>query len=157
MKRSVREGPAVEPGLFALGLMMGAGLMYLLDPDRGRRRRALLRDRFVHGANEAERLGGSTASSARHIRNRTRGLLAERRAGLREEQVEDSVLEGRLRAELGRLVQPVGDLRAEVLDGVVRLTGTIDEADEPRIVRGLRRVPGVRDLHSQLRHRPASG
>ena len=156
MNRSVRHGGAAEPGLFALGLMVGAGLMYLLDPDRGRRRRALLRDQFVHGANEAERLGGTTASSARHLRNRTRGLLAETRAGLREEQVEDSVLEGRLRAELGRLVQPVGDLRAEVIDGVVRLTGTVGADDESRIVQGLRRVPGVRDLHSQLRHRSPS-
>lgn len=157
MKRIVREGPVTESGLLAVGLMIGAGLMYLLDPDRGRRRRALLRDRFVHRAREAERLGGHTASSARHLRNRTRGLLAETRAGLRDEQVEDSVLEGRLRAELGRLVQPVGDLRAEVLDGVVRLTGTVDEIDASRIVQGLRGVPGVRELHNQLRHRPATG
>lgn len=157
MKPWVRESPTTEPGLFALGLMLGAGLMYLFDPDRGRRRRALLRDQFVHGASEADRLRGHTASSARHLRNRTRGLLAETRAGLRDEQVEDSVLEGRLRAELGRLVQPVGDLRAEVLDGAVRLTGTVDEADESRIVEGLRHVPGVRYVHSQLRRRPSNG
>ena len=150
MKRSVRD-VTMEPGLFAAGLMMGAGLMYLLDPDRGRRRRARLRDRFVHGAHEAERLGDSTAASARHIRNRGRGLLAEARATLRDEQVEDTVLEGRLRAELGRLVQPVGDLRAEVIDGMVRLTGTASHEMQQRIIDGLGRVPGVRDIHSQLR------
>lgn len=150
MKRSVRS-ITLEPGLFAAGMMMGAGLMYMLDPDRGRRRRARLRDRLVHGAHEAERMGGSTASSARHLRNRGRGLVAGARASLRDEQVEDSVLEGRLRAELGRLVQPVGNLRAEVLDGVVRLTGTASAEMQKRVVDGLSRVAGVRGVHSQLR------
>ena len=150
MRRSVRD-VTMEPGLFAVGMLTGAGLMYLLDPDRGRRRRARLRDRFVHSAHEAERLGGSTAASARHLRNRGRGIVAGARASLRDEQVEDSVLEGRLRAELGRLVQPVGDLRAEVLDGVVRLTGTASDDLQQRVIDGLRSVPGVRGLHSQLR------
>lgn len=141
-----------DPGLFVLGALMGAGVMYLFDPDRGRRRRALLRDRLVHGAHEAEDLGGAAASSARHMRNRARGMLAETRTRMIDTRVEDSVLEGRLRAELGRLVQPVGDIRAEVLEGAVRLTGTIDPAEEERLVTGLRRVPGVVSLHNQLRH-----
>lgn len=142
-----------DPGLFVLGALMGAGVMYLLDPDRGRRRRARLRDRFVHGAHEAEDLGGAAASTARHVRNRARGMLAETRARMLEARVEDSVLEGRLRAELGRLIQPVGDIRAEVLEGAVRLTGTVDPGDEERLVNGLRHLPGVRTLHNQLRHR----
>lgn len=140
-----------DPGLFVLGALVGAGLMFLLDPDRGRRRRARLRDKLIHGAHEAEDLGDAAASSARHFRNRARGVVAETRSRFRESRVEDSVLEGRLRAELGRLVQPVGDIRAEVMDGSVRLTGTVDPHDEERIVNGLRRLPGVRSLHNQLR------
>lgn len=144
-----------DPGLFVLGALVGAGLMFLLDPDRGRRRRARLRDKFIHGAHEAEDLGDAAASSARHFRNRARGVVAETRSRFRESRVEDSVLEGRLRAELGRLVQPVGDIRAEVMDGSVRLTGTVDPHDEERIVDGLRRLPGVKSLHNQLRPREA--
>lgn len=147
------EVQAGDPGLFVLGALVGAGVMYLFDPDRGRRRRAMLRDQLIHGAREAEGLGGSAVSSARHARNRARGMLAETRARMIDTRVEDSVLEGRLRAELGRLVQPVGDIRAEVLEGVVRLTGTVDPSDEERLVNGLRHVPGVRSLHNQLRHR----
>ena len=144
---------STDPGLFVLGMLVGAGAMYLLDPDRGRRRRALLRDRIVHGAHEVEDLGDSASSTARHVRNRARGLVAETRSRMHDTRVEDSVLEGRLRAELGRLVQPVGDIRAEVLDGAVRLTGTIDEGHEERVLAGLRRVPGVKSIHNQLRRR----
>jgi osmotically-inducible protein OsmY len=152
MSRRIRvEGG--DPGLFVLGAMVGAGVMYLLDPVRGRRRRARLRDRLIHGAHEAEDLGDAAAGSARHMRNRARGMLVETRARMMEARVEDTVLEGRLRAELGRLIQPVGDVRAEVLEGAVRLTGTVDAGDEERLVAGLRRVPGVRSVHNQLRMR----
>src|SRR5690606_28971160 len=37
-----------------IGMAMGAGMMYLLDPGRGARRRALIRDQVVHGAHEIE-------------------------------------------------------------------------------------------------------
>lgn len=153
MRREPPAPPVKEPVMLLLGLMLGAGLMYLLDPDRGRRRRAMLRDRFVHGAHEAEELRDSAASSARHYRNKARGRIVEARARMQDARVEDSVLEGRLRAELGRLIQPVGDIRAEVLDGAVRLTGTIDSEQEAQLVRGLKRVPGVRSVSSHLRGR----
>lgn len=146
---------APDPGLFVLGALVGAGVMYFFDPDRGRRRRALFRDQLIHGAHEAEDLRGTAASTARHVRNRARGVLAQTRSRMNDSRVEDTVLEGRLRAELGRLVQPVGDIRAEVLEGAVRLTGTIDVADEERLVSGLRQVPGVASVHNQLRHRAA--
>jgi hypothetical protein len=39
----------MNPGLAALcGLGMGAGLMFIFDPVRGKRRRALVRDQLVH-------------------------------------------------------------------------------------------------------------
>jgi hypothetical protein len=139
-----------DSGLLILGALLGAGLMFLLDPDRGRRRRARLRDKLIHGVHEAEHLGEVTASSARHIRNQARGALAETRARMHTETVDDAVLEGRLRAELGRLVQPVGDIRAEVDNGMVRLTGTIEPGNEERIIDGIRRVPGVRSVQNQL-------
>ena len=69
------------------GVAAGAALMYFLDPDRGGRRRALLRDKLVGLSND---LGDAAASKARDLRNRAQGLVAEAStalgAGAAEEQ-----------------------------------------------------------------------
>lgn len=56
------------------GVAAGAALMYFLDPDRGRRRRALLRDKAVGLSND---LGEAATGTARDLRNRAQGLVAE--------------------------------------------------------------------------------
>lgn len=53
--------------------------MYMLDPERGRRRRALMRDRMVSAGNKTSRVLGS---KARHLSNRARGLMCETRSAL---------------------------------------------------------------------------
>jgi hypothetical protein len=58
--------------LAAFGL--GAAIMYILDPESGRRRRAIARDRTVSAANDtAEAIG----DAARDLRNRAHGTAAE--------------------------------------------------------------------------------
>jgi hypothetical protein len=75
------------------GVALGAGLMYILDPDRGRRRRALLRDQLVSASNKASDAVGKTS---RDLSNRAQGVIAEtsKALGLREakapEQQEES-------------------------------------------------------------------
>jgi hypothetical protein len=64
--------------LGALGI--GALAMYYFDPVSGNRRRALLRDKFVHYRKEAGEYAGSTAQD---LRNRAYGVVAEAR-GLME-------------------------------------------------------------------------
>jgi hypothetical protein len=60
--------------LIAFGV--GAAAMYLLDPEQGRRRRALLRDQLFH----AKRVISERASGkARDLSNRAHGLAAEAR------------------------------------------------------------------------------
>lgn len=59
------------------GAGVGAGLMYLLDPLEGDRRRALVRDKVVHLLNTASDAAGVTA---RDVAHRARGLAAEARA-----------------------------------------------------------------------------
>lgn len=56
------------------GMAAGAALMYFFDPDMGRRRRALLRDKAVGTAND---LGEAATGAARDLRNRAQGVVAE--------------------------------------------------------------------------------
>jgi hypothetical protein len=59
------------------GLAMGAGLMYLLDPDRGRRRRVLIGDQLRRAGN---RVQNAVRATSRDALNRGQGLLAETRS-----------------------------------------------------------------------------
>ena len=61
---------------FLAGAAIGAGLMYLFDPQGGRRRRALIRDKAVSWANDA---GEYAEKTARHLGNRAQGLAHEAR------------------------------------------------------------------------------
>ena len=57
-----------------VGVGAGLGLMYLLDPDRGARRRALIRDKAVGLKNDIAQMAESKAAD---VRNRAQGLLHE--------------------------------------------------------------------------------
>jgi YtxH-like protein len=64
---------------FLTGLALGVGLMYLLDPQAGRRRRALVRDKAHSWANDAEDYAEKTA---RHLRNKAQGVVHEARSAV---------------------------------------------------------------------------
>ena len=57
-----------------VGVGVGAALMYMFDPERGRTRRKLLGDKLVACTNDLTDVAGS---KARDLRNRARGVLAE--------------------------------------------------------------------------------
>lgn len=59
------------------GLGLGAALMYLFDPDRGRGRRALIRDKAEGAANKA---GEYAEEVSRDLRNRAHEVVAEAKA-----------------------------------------------------------------------------
>src|ERR671924_1866616 len=84
------------------GLTAGWGLSHLLDPTRGRRRRARVRDTMVSAAHA---IGDAIDTTSRDVGNRTRGVVAEMRARRSREPVSDTVLTERVRARLGGLVR----------------------------------------------------
>lgn len=55
-------------------LAIGAGVMFLLDPAQGRRRRAMLRDKAVHAAKETSRY---VEGKTQHLSNKTKGVVAK--------------------------------------------------------------------------------
>jgi len=55
-------------------LGIGAGLMYLMDPQRGRSRRALIRDKAMSWVHKTEDF---VQGKATHLRNKAKGVMAE--------------------------------------------------------------------------------
>jgi hypothetical protein len=61
---------------FLTTLGLGAGLAYLLDPQQGGRRRALVRDKAMSARKQ---LGDTLDGKSRHWRNRAQGLIHDAR------------------------------------------------------------------------------
>ncbi|HEU4452528.1 MAG TPA: SRPBCC family protein [Gemmatimonadales bacterium] len=137
------------------GLAVGAGAMYLLDPERGARRRSLLRDRSVRASRV---LGEGFGTAARDVRNRSTGAAASIRSRLHKDVAGDDVIEQRVRSALGRAVSHPGAIRTAVHEGRVFLSGPVlaDELDD--LLDTVRRVRGVREVENQLQvHEHAAG
>jgi uncharacterized membrane protein len=134
-------------GKLITGLIVGAGAMYLLDPDRGPRRRSLLRDQGIH---LGHKLGDGLAASARDTKNRTVGAAAGLRGRLSRDDAGDEVIEDRIRSALGRIVSHPGAVTVTVFDGRVTLSGQVLAEEMDTLIRGVSRVRGVRDVQNQL-------
>lgn len=141
-----------------LGIALGAGSAFLLDPQQGRRRRALLRDKWVRTSREAREFGDA---AAKDLRGRAQGLSTQVKAqvhSLRSGPVTDDVLAARVRAKLGRYVSHPHAIRVTAQNGYVTLTGDILGGEHGALLSALRSVPGVRDCADRLDvHQTAEG
>jgi hypothetical protein len=123
-----------------------AALMYIFDPDQGRRRRTRLRDAAGAVKRDLRRQAGV---ATRDLRNRARGVV-DRALGTAAEPVPDAVLVQRLRARMGHFVRNSGALDVDVDSGRVMLRGPIVARNVAPLLRDLERVPGVRRLDHEL-------
>ncbi len=134
--------------LTGFGLGAGAGLMYLLDPDQGRRRRALLRDKATSAAHRLER---GFDRALRDLDHRAHGLVAETRAVFRPDGVvPDDVLESRIHAEVGRVVSHPGAIYVSCTNGSVILAGLVLKEEVERLKTAVRNVKGVGKVNDWL-------
>jgi len=129
-------------------LSVGAVMMYLMDPSRGRRRRAMLGDQIIKTSHKAQRSGEKTIRDAR---NRILGILHSLRSGLQRASTSDAVLAARVRSNLGSLVRRARAIHVDVDQGRVILEGSVgaDEADD--VIDRLVRMPGVISVVSHLK------
>ncbi len=67
------------------GAGIGAALMYMLDPEKGNRRRALVRDKAIGLKNDAAEM---VTSKSRDLRNRAQGVIAETKSALTSNEQE---------------------------------------------------------------------
>lgn len=140
-----RHDVMTEALLVAGALAAGAGLMMLLDPRQGRRRRALIRDKFVRGIHETRDLARTTG---RYVADHARGCAAEARSMFRHEDVTDEQLEARVRSELGRVASNIGAIEVSARNGSITLSGIPDHERET-VLAAVGRIRGVRDVDCQ--------
>jgi uncharacterized membrane protein len=133
--------------IFLGGAALGVALMYFLDPNSGRRRRARTRDKAVHAARVVSEGAKVTARDTVH---RAQGAWAEARRRFSHEEVDDDVLVGRVRAELGRVVSHPHAIEAAANGGHLTLIGPILSYEVRPLLRAVRRVSGVRAVSDQL-------
>jgi osmotically-inducible protein OsmY len=136
-------------GMLILGCTgLGAGMMYMLDPRLGRRRRALVRDKAQASW---RRMGKFISATARDVRHRTYGLIVETRAQLRAADVpEDRVLVARVRAQIGHMVSHAGSIDVTAHQGRVTLSGSFPAHEVEKLLSAVASVAGVTAVVNRL-------
>ena len=127
---------------------LGAGVMYVLDPRLGRRRRALVRDKAQACWH---RMGKFLSQTARDARQRTYGLIAETQTQIRGADVpEDAVLIARVRAYIGHVVSQVETVDVTAHQGRVTLSGSIAAHEVEKLLSAVASVAGVTAVVNRL-------
>jgi uncharacterized membrane protein len=144
-----RRRPATGSHVWSslLAAAAGAGLMYFLDPQAGATRRARARQRSARGAHRSR---AALSTAGRDLAHRTRGLAHQVAGTWTEKAVDDEILCERVRAELGHVCSHPGAIQVSSRGGIVALTGHILRPEQRRLIRRLRRVPGVQRIEDGL-------
>ncbi len=143
MKPSLRTCPFVS---LLGGMAIGAGLVYLLDFDRGVRRRAQLRTGF-------RKFSGTVDGTVRDVRKRLQSTPLRRVARLflvPRQPVPDWVVAERTRLETWRTLAHPDFVQISVHDGCVTLWGPVLAGEPERLRSRLMNIPGIRQIELQL-------
>jgi osmotically-inducible protein OsmY len=138
---------------FLAAAVGGAALAYFMDPQNGRRRRHVTRDRALSLAKHGSRRGRKLLH---HVSSDARGYVERiRHSGDSTEELDDATLVDKVESIVFRDRDvPKGQININAEKGVVFLRGQVEE---PELVRSLedrvRKVGGVRDVQNLL-HTP---
>jgi osmotically-inducible protein OsmY len=141
--------------LLALGALVGAALVYLFDPQSGRRRRAMLRDRSAAlargGGRKAAQAGQAVTAEAYGVSQKVQHLKEE------PQEYDDATLAQKVQSEIFRDADvPKGQINVNAEDGIVVLRGEVDRPElMEELVEKTRKVQGVRDVQNLL-HLPGT-
>lgn len=133
---------------FLGGAVLGLAAMYMLDPDRGRRRRAIVGDKAASLALDTQRALRAATRDATH---RIEGLRARARHLLTDEPVPDDLqLIERVRARMGRLVAHPHAIQVGAYNARVTLSGPVLAHEVTRLLDAVRSVWGVSSIENRL-------
>ena len=129
----------------------GAAAMYFLDPETGRRRRAMTRDKGLAAGRD---LKENARQASRRVSNRAQGAASQMgsalESGMDDAPVSDQKLEARIRSQLGHLVDRPADIEVEVNNGHVVLSGTASQDEVASLTRELAGIDGVADVENRM-------
>jgi BON domain len=139
------------------GAAVGAAAMYVFDPDRGHRRRVMLRDRsrsvLRHEYRHANR---AVRQRLVDTENRIEGAVIRARGGGRFHPESDVDLREHLRQVIASIDFSTKDVNVEAVRGVATLRGQVDTAEQQdRLIVEVEGVPGVVSVRSYL-HLPGA-
>jgi len=135
---------------------LGALLAYFFDPDNGRRRRAMARERipalFRRMSERAEQTGDAVAAKAEGAQQKATHLKEEQKP-----QPDDVTLARKVETEIFRDADvPKGQINVNAEDGKIVLRG---EVEKPELIKDLekktKKVQGVTEVENLL-HTPGS-
>ncbi len=139
------------------GVALGALAMYVADPSQGRRRRALLQDKVSSATHRTSRLVNQTMRDARQ---RLAGLQADAVRAITPRDIkplDNHVLEARVRSRLGRAMPGLHGIAVSADEGVVTLSGVIDDGAAQRLLDIVAAIPGVESVRHDLQTAEAGG
>ena len=129
------------------GALAGATVSHLLDPDRGRARRAQARDQLLATGRRTRR---SMSRRARYAAGQLEGAVHPRQH--RSDQPDDTTLVQKVRSEvLGRSQFADCLVSVDAAGGTVHVRGQIETQEAiDSLVEAVARVPGVAKVESHL-------
>jgi osmotically-inducible protein OsmY len=133
------------------GVVLGAVLMYFFDPDRGKRRRELCRDKVEEAGNK---VGGYADKVSRDVRNRASEIVADTKSLFAHEDLTDEDLVDRVRSKLGHHPIDSDAVDIQATKGAVILSGSVTASESLKLLKAARRVRGVSRVENQLRVLP---
>ena len=146
MNREIEETRVWTKVVYSLAL--GALAMYVFDPDKGKRRRAIARDKARSYMLDARDAVGVTR---RDVAHRLQGLRARaRRLVWLQPTPDDLQLIERVRARLGRLVSHPHAVQVGARQGKVTLSGPILAREVEPLLGAVRNVWGVSEVEDRL-------
>jgi hypothetical protein len=130
------------------GLALGAGLMYLMDPQSGRRRQAMAKDQLQKQMKSKQ---AAIGVMQRDFMNRSRGMVTQFKAARTKGDIAaDEIVCARIRSAMGRCCSHPKSVHCEVHNGEVTLTGQILTTEVQPVVQCVKSTRGVTKVVNNL-------
>jgi hypothetical protein len=132
---------------------IGSALIaYLFDPERGKGRRARLSDQT---RSRLRKVQDATRQQMEYQSNRLKGLAHELKSDGPPADLDDDLIRQKIKSEVIGPAQ-LANVEIDVRNGVVTISGDIEDSQYRRLARDIAKVPGVESV-DQLQDASTSG